>query len=157
MTEETEQETVRIEGLEIPVGDPQAAVAEAAEDVGLVPPKLPENTPEQPDEVLQTECAFIVFLDPNGSGKWIANGEILGKPIAVGRSANLADFTHACADITKDLIVQDTVNAYMMTTAQIARQAREAMVSQQVAAQLAKDGHGASTAGALDLSRLGKG
>jgi len=106
VTEETVPETP-VEGLVLPSGAPiqNAQPEEPTPDSG-------EQTEPQPGEALQTEAAFVVFKLPDG--RWVANTEILGKPIMVGREATMLDMRHAAHDIIDDILIQQSAEQNMM-------------------------------------------
>lgn len=151
MPEENEQETMHVEGLEIPIGDPEASTDIESEG-GLVPPDLPENTPPQPGEMLQTECAFLVFKTPEGI--WAADSTKLGQPIAIGREANLHDMRHAAHDILHGITVQETAQTVVMLQQQVVQGMQQQMANQRAAAEMSERLGGMG--GGVDLSGLKK-
>lgn len=142
---------LKVEGLEIPLGDPEGPTDIEAQE-GLVPPDLPEQTPPQLGEMLQTECAFLVFKTPEGI--WAADSTAIGKPIAMGREATFHDMRHAAHDILHGITVQETAQTAVMMQQQVAQGMMEQAAKQRAAAEMAQRLGGLG--GGVDLSDLGR-
>jgi hypothetical protein len=123
-------------------------------EAGLVPPDLPENTPPQPGEMLQTECAFVVYK--TAEGIWAADSTLLGKPIAIGREANLHDMRHAAHDIIHGILIQETAQTTVVMQQQAAQQMMAKAAQAQEFARLQAATVGAPTQGGVDLGHLKK-
>ena len=152
MTEENEPETVRVEGIEIPIETQSEESSVSVE--GLVPPDLPQNTPHQAsEEVLQTECAFLVFLTPEGI--WAADSSKIGNPIVMGREATFHDFRHAAHDILYGIELQETAQTVVMMQQQAVQQT---MIKARQAEEFARLSAATTggPGGGLDLSHLKK-
>lgn len=123
------EETLRVEGIEMPVGSQE------------------EETPE----VLETEAAFVVYLGEDGH--WIANSEFLNRPVLTKRQANHNDLFHAASDISKDLMAleaaQRTLGLQTQFAAAMAAKQREAEVNAKIANDIA-----GVPGGGIDLSKL---
>lgn len=85
---------------------------------------------------MATESAFLVFLD--GNGHWQADSKKVNQPIIVGREANLNDFTHAFADIQKDLAANAAAETLMIRMQMAAVQAQQNAQAQQILQGLKK-------------------
>lgn len=136
MAEETKEETVRIEGIEMPIGE----------------------VPQPDEDTVQTEAAFVVYKTSNG--RWMASGELLGKTLMVGRDTTVTDYRHAAHDIIDDIAVQETaertVFIQQQVMAELAKRQRDAAVAAQVAAEMGGGPIAGAAGGVVDLSALKK-
>lgn len=83
-----------------------------------------EGTTGDPNEVINATTAFLVYLDEEGH--WRVAGD-LTVGIRVSRPPTLPDFTMACATISKDVIIGETVSHVMGILQQQAQQAQQAL------------------------------
>lgn len=84
-----------------------------------------------PLPLLQTEAAFLVYLDSNGH--WVADDAAVNRPIQVARNSTFVDFHNAATTIAKDIVVQETASKTVALQQQIAMQMAEQMQTRQVA------------------------
>jgi hypothetical protein len=105
-----------------------------------------EETAKNNANVLQTESAFLMYLDKNGH--WIADGN-LDREVQTARSATVDDFFHACAVVSKDLTVADTTRQMLLAQQQIAQQMAQQMETQKIV-----QATGANAGAGFDLSKL---
>ena len=143
MAEKQAEETVRIEGIEMPIHAP-------VEEAEPLEPHV-RTEPQDENEPIQTESAFIVLKLPDG--RWVANSEILGKPIMVGREATTLDMRQAAHDISDDIATQEAAERTVFLTQQLAAQMVQKQRDAQVYAEVAQ---GLSPKGAVDLSKIKK-
>jgi hypothetical protein len=133
----------------VPGPDPQHAPEEpppGAESVtGLVDPPVPEEADKAPIQVVETECAFLVYLV---NGHWLADGA-MEKTIKAIRPASFDDFRHAATTITSDLQAHATAQAVIQGQMQ-------QQVMQQQAANAAEIARRTGVGGGVDLSQLAK-
>lgn len=108
----------------------------------------PQPEPPAPAEVLQTEAAFLCFVDP--SGHWVADDAAVNRPVAVARNATFADFHNACTTIIKDVVVQETAVKTVQLQQQMAVQMAEQMQTRRIAEQVGGP-VGAGLAGGLHV------
>jgi hypothetical protein len=103
----------------------------------------------EPPEPLVTECAFLVYLDPQGH--WVGDSDKVNNPVQVGRPATLNDYRHAAATIHDDLLAADTASRAAQGTVVLQQQLAMQMAKQMEAAKL-----GQATGGhtGVDLSEL---
>ena len=97
---------------------------------------------EETGDTINTESAFIAYLDENGH--WVADGD-LSKKFNVARDATVEDFFHASAVINKDITVADTTRQLIVAQQRVAQQMAQQMEAQKVAQNLG---------GGIDLSKL---
>lgn len=81
-------------------------------------------------EVLQTEAAFLVYLDQHGH--WVADDNIK-RPVQVARNSTFLDFHNAATTIAKDITVQETASRTVALQQQMAMQVAEQMQTRQIA------------------------
>jgi hypothetical protein len=114
-------------------------------------PHTHDDTPQaavpQPQEVIVTESAFLVFMDP--AGHWVADGDRVNAPVQIARNANFIDMHNACTTITKDIVVQETARQVVGLQQQVAQQVAEQMRTAELAKQI-----GGPVGSGLDLSKL---
>jgi uncharacterized protein YaaW (UPF0174 family) len=94
----------------------------------------PDQAPppeQQPLPVLQTEAAFLVFLDQHGH--WVADDAAVNRPVQVARNSTFIDFHNAATTIAKDILVQETASKTVALQQQMAMQMAEQMQTRQVA------------------------
>lgn len=102
----------------------------------------PQQPGEQPEQVLQTECAFVVFLDP--TGHWIATDGLLNQPVVPARAATADDYSHAASDISRDVTASSTANAMVQMMQQAGQAAMQQQQNQQILSQI-KGGGGSNS------------
>lgn len=112
-------------------------------------PSGPQQPPQQPQEVIQTESAFLMYVD--ASGHWVADGSAINRPIQVGREANFNDFYHAACVLKKDVETQEVAQQTVLTQQRVAQQMAERIQTAQVAQGIG------GPVGGIDLSKLIKG
>lgn len=112
---------------------------------GFSPPPAPAQVSEKA-EPLTTECAFIVYLE--GDGHWMAT-HLINREINMAREANVNDFFHAAATITRDISSSDTASKQLLLQRQAAQQIMEQQQTAAIAAQM-----GGPIGQGLDLSKM---
>jgi hypothetical protein len=106
--------------------------------------------PEVPAEVIQTEAAFLMYIDSNGH--WVADGAAINRPVQVTRDSNFNDFFCAACVLQKDITAQETANQTVMTQQRVAQQMAERLQTQAIAEQVG--GPAGQHLAGLDLSKL---
>ena len=108
--------------------------------------------PREPLPVLQTEAAFLVYLDQNGH--WVADDGAVNRPIQVARNSTFIDFHNAATTIAKDIVVQETASKTMQLQQQMAAAMAEQMQTRQVAQAMGGPvGQGLGGPGGLHVPR----
>lgn len=123
-----------------------AEAFEAGEKGVTAPPEQPQPGPQEP---FRCQTAFLCYLDDNGH--WIADETLLDRMLIMDRPANWNDYRHAAADLTQDLLAQESAvraTNFMMNAQQ---QAMANLVAQREAADIAAQ---TGVGGGVDLSTL---
>lgn len=130
-----------------------------AEDSGLVEPRSAEEMGDVPPpseaeagQVITTECAFMVYMLPDGH--WTANSKVINTPMAVGREASFVDMYNAAATIQKDITVMETAQQTVQKQQEFAAAMAQQMQQQAILRNMEANGVEGATKGGLDLSNL---
>ena len=120
------------------------------DSMGAGGPQLEDtvHTPQQPgEEPLVTECAFIMFLTPDGH--WAADTN-LTRMITSAREASFNDFYHAACTVMKDIEASETAQRVLIGQQNMAQHMAEQMQTRELAKQIG----GPIGKGITDLSKL---
>lgn len=144
MSDEVTNEDVLVQELHLPSNEEVEKVVEESSEI----PDAAVNTPPRPgEEPLFSECAFIMYLSPDGH--WTADTN-LTRQVTSARPATLNDFYHAAAVVQKDLEAAETAQRVLIGQQQMAQH----MAEQMQTAELAKQIGGPVGKGIADLSQL---
>ena len=99
-------------------------------------------------EPMMTECAFIMFLTPEGH--WAADTN-LTRQITSARAANFNDFYHGACTVKKDLEASEAAQRVLIGQQNMAQHMAEQLQTREIAKQMG----GPIGAGLPDLSKLG--
>lgn len=126
---------------------PVEGVGQPAEQTDVPPEEIQldaEVTAEEETFDYDVECAFIMFLEPNGH--WAADPNI-SKRCRIQRQANFNDFFHAAVDLEKDINSMEIANRSVQVQQQVAAQMAQQMQNQKLL-------DATQGKGGLDLSKL---
>jgi len=97
-------------------------------------------------EPITCEAAFLVFKDQNGH--WIGDSALVNRQVIVQRQAGMNDYRHACADLSSDLLAQESAQRSIMMQQQMMIQAARQAEAQRIGQAAGIPG------GGVDLAEL---